>query len=442
MMKRFLAALLVALVFLGSSASALVMPEELYPLFSAESWAGWSLVTMDEHCLQGSGGAFAAVLMRKAERNVLCILRETESGYVTDVLSDRAVYAGEAIPTMAFDDSGQLLTYTYQQGARDLTETYTLQRIDGLWRLVNVSFTGTEDRTITFGRMSMSFSDPLSGQVQRVYGKLRQKLNNFDINQYPRTYEEAMEALQAPQYPEEGRQQDPLPDGVPVSLAHTGEFAVITGPSERYATVEDVAVGPETELNLLGLEGNYAFVSYANGDDAPRYGYIAENALEQSQEADALPFDWLRAELREDASLTDSPQSAEALVELAAGTEAFYLATLGSDWSYIEVGGRMPLRGFVPSSALNVHYDLNTWETDAEKPVAIVSRDVDVVDDPYRRSAMQTLVTLSSGSLVYQLDILYGGWGYIEVEEAGQTIRGFILLDALETAGEGDPATE
>lgn len=138
-----LLALVLALCFCGTvSADEDVLPNAVialcqssYPQYEVAVYDGWGT---DER------GQFALVLS-SGGHNILCIAeRGTEdAAYTFTVANDKAVYQGDALPSLLIDTGGDSLFYTYQ--SESLTTSYgSMKNASGRWSDVSVFYYAKE----------------------------------------------------------------------------------------------------------------------------------------------------------------------------------------------------------------------------------------------------------------------------------------------------------
>lgn len=453
MKKTIFFALLLAVCMVGTCAFALALPPEISKAFSDESWEGWRPVVVDEETAAGKGNPWAAVIMHRGDRNVLCILEKPDADFEIVSMSGAAVYGGNVLPVLEFESSEQdipsVLMYAYTFRAPRLEETYRVARDEnqpGTWQMMNIVRTEVRPQgvhhtvSLDYYRMYLLYAEAVGLDIHtsimfhndRLFGAFPRRFANFDINTYDRTMDDARAQLGGLPALAPGQQQHPLPAGMSVQLAADSKIDVYTGPGRQYARTVGGVVGPESNIQALALCGNYAFVAYADQDGPARFGYLPINALRDVTVPDAQ-FAYNTTYVLQDTAITNIPAGTSSMGTLHPGEQVLYLATLGSDWSYVEVGGPQPTRGFVRSEHILVDYDMEVPMDGSDIPgaTAIVVRDVLMIDDPYRRPARQTVGTLQAGNKVTFYDTLYGEWAYVGINIDGVLIRGFIPRDAV-----------
>ena len=145
----------------------------------------------------------------------------------------------------------------------------------------------------------------------------------------------------------------------PVTLSKGQTLPVYSAPSSAAWRSDNGTAVLTTNRSLwvAGFEGQWMLVLYTNENSQIRVGYI--NAFRLSgalPTANTLLFAPESVRLNRAVNLTSDPLgSSEVMLSLSAGSEVTLLCAcnLGSAWAYVEttVNG-MPVRGFVPSSAV------------------------------------------------------------------------------------------
>lgn len=118
-----------------------LLPTEALRAFDAPQWAGYTVMAASGY---GGNAAFAAqyaVVLRGETRNVLCIVEKPPdaTAYSITLETDKALYQGDAIPSLLIDTGGDVLFYTYRHEGGDLlAETCSCFKQDGEWGPVNI----------------------------------------------------------------------------------------------------------------------------------------------------------------------------------------------------------------------------------------------------------------------------------------------------------------
>ncbi len=459
-MKKALLVLLCVCLVLGSvQAFALELPQAVAQAFQGEAWAEWTPVAVDKATKKGMPGIHAAVIMQREGRNVLCLLDKVGSGYRIASQSARAVYQGDVLPTLAFDDdvSMGILILEYAKGRDGSKETYKWDRIDEIpyWIIASITIAEPGRNGITlytglsFYRAYVAMAEYTNEHIQdqraydraeRFYGVLQRMPENFGLDAYPRTLYTAGFTIGPLPKLSAGEQQDPLPAPQPVKLK--GPVSAYASPSEGYSPVIQEDVKPADAVSALAVEGVWALITFKGADGAALYGYVPYAAIEDASALPETEFVYLRAEWKDltQTEIRVAPDdSARVITSMPTNVPCYYLGTVGSEWSYIEVLADQNYRGFVRSDTLNIFYDLDISTDDVMAsltPNGRITRDVEIIDDPYRRDTWTKLSTLVEGDSVVFIDNLYDEWACVQVYEGDKLVRGFIPYDAVESMNE------
>lgn len=416
--------------------------DALQAAFDDPSWEGWEMALMDEQSMRDMQERHAAVIMRKGDRNILVLLKNDTGTYEIETMGNRAVYQGHRLPMkMYFEDiyfyclfqavaeNGEAVIEEYHYAYA--AEPYGKPR----WMLEGVYLDQMDTQSfIDYGKMYINYFEQMPETLLKHFGKLDRAVAEFDIDAFPRTYAQVQQQVGPPTRVGAEEQLDPLPQGAQAAIAADAPVPVYTGPTVRYAQSAIAEIDAQTPVQVLGLEGNHAFIAYAH-EGATHYGYIADRWLAELPDTTPLPFDCLQATLLTDTVITEGAAGSAEIETLPAGLDVLYLATLGEDMTYIEADNGTRVRGFVPSETISVRYELERWDHNTEKLYARVTEDAQVIDEPYRKHTPEVLGTFQQGDEVVYWDSLYGEWGLIEIEVDGQTVLGYIPRTAVEAIG-------
>ena len=135
-------------------------------------------------------------------------------------------------------------------------------------------------------------------------------------------------------------------------------YPVYSGPGEYYYRANNgkAMYGGGGVARVYGVMGDWIMIGYELGSGDYRIGYITKSALKGMSDVQGkinynLSFSSTTAWINGNCSLTDDPViNNKTVLNLSAGTQVTALATMGTDWTYIEVlGGSSYMRGFVRS---------------------------------------------------------------------------------------------
>ena len=106
-------------------------------------------------------------------------------------------------------------------------------------------------------------------------------------------------------------------------------------------------------IQIFGCENDMVLIQYAISSAKSRFGYIPAEAMQDQGQLEVLEPANLPASVLKSCGLTDDPLKTKGEVaRLRAGEAVRYLATFGSEWTYVETLTEPPMRGFVPSEAI------------------------------------------------------------------------------------------
>lgn len=448
----FFAFLAMCLAWGASAWADVTLPDPIESVFDTSVWADWTVVAADEDTAAGYAGIRAAVIMKRGDRNVLCLLAKHGSEWVITDMTANAVYQGDRLPALSFDGSDVLitrLTVSYPETASGVEEQYHWVTFEDMpWCLSDIALQEPQrDGVIRYTRIAYAKSKLIYQEElvvggnehfapyrnEQFYGRFFRMLRNFDILGYARTMENVPLYLAPPSYLAAGEQQDAFPQAQPAKLSHGKGRTVYLGPGRHYEEAAVTRLRSSTRVEAIAAEGGFAFITFEGADGLPGYGYIAFNALSTREALPEAQFACLAATVSADDYLLDAPDTGNVIRMVSQGETVTYLGTVGSAWSYVEIG-TPAARGFIRSDALAVQYDLDVGDLSGAAPNALAARDVRVIDDPYRRPEQTTVATLFTGTPVVFIDNLYGEWAYIEVRLEGdvqEPIRGFVPRDAV-----------
>lgn len=455
--KGYVALVLCLIALLGGAAYALELPEPVAQAFASDpAWDGWTAVAADADSLAGAPNYASTVVMERDGTYVLCLLQrsETGEGYVLSDMAIDVLYQDGRLPEIQVEPkteeapmfhSSAILLYKDEKGGY---ERYGWDFVEGQWCMGGTQmlrFKGDTVRHevfISFFRMYLEYSEnagtseqtSFMHQYQRFYGKINRMLRDFSITSLPKSIlgDEAS-GVSTPERVRAGQQLDPLPLSTKATPDHPAD-TIFLGPGNSFPAREQ-PIGTDEPVELIGRYGSYVLCAYKNADSLYAYGYLPANLFDTLPDSLAsVHFPCTIAYVQEEAALTDCPDGSDSLFTLRKGTQVIYLATLGGDWTLVEAQGTEGIvHGFVRSDALLVDYGMDQPMKGNNKgsSEAIAVRDIELIDDPYRRAEPTVLASLPQGTVMYFMDTLYGEWAYVDVEIDGKLIRGFVPESAL-----------
>lgn len=111
--------------------------------FADPRWEGYQPAVVSGYGDQDSQTGQYAVLMKKGEHNVLCMV-EKEAGqteFAITVENDKAVYQGDLLPRLLIDTAGDALFMSYHDAAGEiLGAQFSVFKQNGQWRSVGAVF--------------------------------------------------------------------------------------------------------------------------------------------------------------------------------------------------------------------------------------------------------------------------------------------------------------
>lgn len=243
-------------------------------------------------------------------------------------------------------------------------------------------------------------------------------------------------------------------------------YPVYSGPGTHYFRANNgkATYGAGGVARVYGLEGNWLLIGYEMRSGDYRIGYIYDDALSYIYDVKGeinydLRLDSFTAYTNANCNLTDDPIiNTKPILSLGSGTQLTVLATMGTEWTFVEVMGYSSLmRGFVrsnfitstggrapsPDSSSQNNYAPNTYYHISNKGSSLPqwqtvyfhgAREVYSGPGNYYYRANQGKATMGGG-----LCRLYGvenGWALIGYELSNGLFRfGYIPQSAIPEEG-------
>lgn len=373
-MKKMLSFLLAMLMLLGAVPAMAdgwypPVPEEIAALFDVPAWEEYEVMNWAWSESQNA----AVVIMSNGDLHIVCIvepdkdgnLRITQRNYTMVVGNNGCSYLSEG-----YGDTAQEidLPWGFKSGFEMSTGDYMIffAKFDGVWR-IKVVLNGKDD-VISFvfddrigyreGEDMEEYIDWEHNKMKYAYGTYDNRFAAFNIYAFPKTYEEASEALTNPPV-------TPTDFYTPMSvtLRPREKYDVFAAPGRgSYRAANGKAVMSTNDwVQIFGEENGWVLVQYDISREQMRFGYVDASVLPRDVEAQSLVwYDLPEQTVRTNTYVTDDPLSSRtSICWLSAGDTVRVLSSFGS-WYYIEVTndqGQL-LRGFIPQTTI----DLITWD--------------------------------------------------------------------------------
>lgn len=354
--RRTVMLLIFCLLLLPLLARAEALPDSL-------GFGGAELVAWHE--IGDSGWGFAS--LKEGQHNFLVAFEKNASGWEKRFTAERALPDGpmrfllqDASDTyktvvegeeFIFDRDkwGQALVVFWSNGEYYQNQfTYELSST-GRWLLSNYAHAG-QSGLIDVLDGEMVFYEAFE-QVERVKVKTERDLEQFNYAAFPRTARRA-------------HQPDILPPSLPegwltareIPFEGEGLLPVYSAPSKDSlrAAGGKAALSPKGWVQVFGVEGDFALVSYGISKNHHRVGYVEKRFLPDWYLEEGLGFTRVPALVTTAVGATDDPLvSREALARLLSAQTVTLLSKLG-DLAYFEAEEQgKTYRAFAPLSAFD-----------------------------------------------------------------------------------------
>lgn len=353
------------------------LPDGVNEILSGKVWDHYEVTKVDGLTEWGASRDAIAAILSKGERNVLCLFTNASGEWRLVVKREKALYAGDQLVNLNFPDEALVISYSFDdrieeycfspegkkkekwkmKWVRIITDIYmNPQTADRSAEVVEIKPTGD-------GLSYRGFheeTDKLEIETAKkttVPGIIYTDLDEFGIYSFPKSLGKARQKLTQPPILPVNTQQDALPAGKTGSFRKDEQYAVYSGPSERYyrAANGKASVSTNDWIQVFGCENDMVLIQYAISSKKSRFGYISAEALRDQRQLEALEPAYLPAIISKSCILTDDPLKTEGEVaQLKEGDAVRYLATLGSEWTYVETLTEPPMRGFVSSKSIAI----------------------------------------------------------------------------------------
>ena len=372
-MKKTLSFLLVLLMLLGTApamADGLYepMPAEIAALFEVPAWEEYEVMNW----LWSEEQNAAVVVMTNDDLHIVCIVEPDKKGNmrITQRNYTMVVGDGDAYLDTGYGNTAQEISLPW--GDRWGFELHTggymifFAKYDGVWR-IKVVLNG-KDELISFvyddrigyreGEEMEDYIDWEHNKMKYAYGTYDNRFAAFNIYAFPKTFEEASEALTNPPV-------TPTDFYTPISvtLRPREKYDVFAAPGRNsYRAANGKAVMSTNDwVQIFGEEDGWVLVQYDISRDQMRFGYVDASVLPKDTEVQTLHwYDLPEQTVKVSISVTDDPLVSRSIIAyLTAGDTVKVLSEFGN-WYYIEMTDNQGelLRGFIPQTTI----DLITWD--------------------------------------------------------------------------------
>ncbi|MDO5298234.1 MAG: hypothetical protein Q4F18_02310 [Clostridia bacterium] len=365
--------LLVCLLCMSTTSMAAYderLPDGVNGILSGSAWDSYVVTSVDSGTKWGQSGDVIAAVLSKGEKNILCLFTRASGEWKLVVKREKALYAGDRIPEMDYLD--QIFNFYYDFG--DQLEEYWFQpsgKNKEKWEMVQVrvwtydavtpNAEFVEIKPTGSGLSYCGYSYVTGkGSVETtekttVSGVIYTDLDEFNIYSFPKSLSKARQKLTQPPTLPVNTQRDALPEGKTGSFRKDEKYPVYSGPSETYyrAANGKASVSTNDWIQIFGCENDMVLIQYAISSEKSRFGYISAEAVRDQSQLEVLEPAYLPASVSKACGLTDDPLKTKGeVVLLKEGEGVRYLATFGSEWTYVETLTEPPMRGFMPSEAI------------------------------------------------------------------------------------------
>ena len=351
------------------------LPDGVNGILSGRTWDGYQVTQIDNLTKWGASRDVIAAVLSKGERNVLCLFTNASGSWKLVVKREKALYAGDQFVNLNFPDETLVISYEFD----DRTEEYCfapegnkkekwkmewVRVITDIHMDPNTAIRNAEvveikptGNGLTYRGFHEETDSPEfeTSKKTTVSGVIYTDLDEFNIYTFPKSLSQARQKLSQPPALPVNTQQDALPEGKTGSFRKDEQYAVYSGPSESYyrAANGKALVSTNDWIQVFGCENGMVLIQYAISSKQSRFGYIPAEAVADPSQLEVLEPAYLPAIVAKACSLTDDPLKTKGEVaRLTEGESVQYLATFGSEWTYVEALSEPSMRGFVPSEAI------------------------------------------------------------------------------------------
>ena len=381
MKKMFLLLLTLLLVMCAASALADEIPPEIEKLFSVPAWEEYSFARVSTNpeeyafflCDEGAiirGEPLGMVIMKKGERNVLCVLQKRSGQWRIVGRSHTALPEGDVIPQLHFDlqDDISLVYDFYPDDIVEIKLKYDGRNVRFSGMVIDMEGETWVEATIrSEGITYNDWDDMIFCGTKTVNGVYDASFEAFNYRDFPRTPAEADAVLTfAPVIPRNSGDPNALPTPQEPALRSGEKYDVFSAPGRSsYRPASGKAVMSTNDwVQVFGVEDGWALVQYDISSGQMRFGYVDASVLPKGVQVPELVWAEIPYQIIASTSLTDDPlNSCKVLLQLQPGEEVTVLATMGQ-WLYVEteISGK-PARGFIPMQDATPVQPESGWDT-------------------------------------------------------------------------------
>ena len=347
-MKKTLLGWMLLVCLLCISAASMAAYDERLPagvneILSGRAWDSYEVTKVDGHTEWGASRDVIAAILSKGERNILCLFTNASGEWRLVVKREKALYAGDQLVNLNFPDETLVISYHFDDRIEEYCfspEGKKKEKWKMKWiRILTDVYTNpqTADRTAEVVEIKPT-GDGLS------YRGYREETDKPEIETAKKTI--------VP-----GVIYTDLPEGKTGSFCKDEKYPVYSGPSESYyrAANGKASVSTNDWIQVFGCENDMVLIQYAISSEKSRFGYIPAEAVQDRSQLEVLEPAYLPASVSKACGLTDDPLKTKGeIARLKDGEDVRYLATFGSEWTYVETLTEPLMRGFVPSESIMI----------------------------------------------------------------------------------------
>lgn len=381
MKKMILLLLTLLLALCAGCALADTIPPEIGKLFDVPAWEEYEFARVSTNpekyafflCDEGviiGGEPLGMVIMKKGERNVLCVLQKRNGQWRITGRSHTALPGGDSIPALHFDlqDDISLVYDFYPDDIVEIRLKYDGRNVRFGGMVIDMEGESWMEATIRSEGISYNDWDDVTFYgTKTVYGVYDASFEAFDYRDFPRTPAEADAVLTfAPDIPRNNGDPIAMPRPQEPALRSGEKYDVFSAPgrgSHRPAKGKAV-MSTNDWVQVFGQEDGWVLVQYDISSGQMRFGYVDASVLPRGVQVPVLTWAEIPYEIIAATALTDDPlNSCKMLMQLQPGEEVTVLATMG-EWLYVEttISGK-PARGFIPMQDATPKQPEGGWDS-------------------------------------------------------------------------------
>ncbi|MBQ2952610.1 MAG: hypothetical protein IJE07_03560 [Clostridia bacterium] len=379
-MKKLLLLLTLLMTLCAASALADEIPAEIEKLFSVATWEDYTFARVSANpeeyafflCDEGviiGGEPLGMVIMKKGDRNVLCVLQKRSGQWRITGRSHTALPEGDVIPQLHFDlqdDIDLIYGSTPVRGIHTISLKYNGRTVRFSGMVVGEGLDTTEAIVLEEGIRYVFSHDLAYAGSQTVYGVFDASFEAFNYRDFPKSPAEADAVLTfAPDIPRNSGDPNALPSPQEPALRSGEKYDVFSAPGrDSYRPANGKAVMSTNDwVQVFGVEDGWVLVQYDISSGQMRFGYVDASVLPRGVQVPQLTWAEIPYEITAATCLTDDPlNSCKVLMQLQPGEQVTVLATMGQ-WLYVEttLSGK-DVRGFIPMEAATPLEPEDGWD--------------------------------------------------------------------------------